>query len=338
MMVNKKTLMVLIVLLFCVSSVTSVFAEEIVVYSARKKSLTKIPFNTFFRKTGINIKLVTGKTDELLERLKKEGEKSPADMLLTVDAGSLWKATQADLFQPIESDVLTKNIPAHLRDPQNYWFGLSKRARTIVYSSQRVSPSDLSTYEDLAQPKWQNRLCLRTSKKVYNQSLTAMMIEKHGVEKTEKIIDGWVQNLATEPYKKDTDVIRAIMDGHCDVGIVNHYYLGRMLKSKPDMPVELFWPNQGENEGGVYVDISGAGITKHAKNKELAVKLLNWLSSKNAQSLFAGSNMEYPVNPNVKPSFRVQSWGDFKQNTDNISQSGQNRDRAVELMTIAKYQ
>lgn len=336
-MFNKKILFILVVILLFCSLAEGVIAQEIVVYSARSKALTKKPFNSFSLKTGINIKLVTGKIDELLERLEKEGEKSPADMLITVDAGSLWKATQAGLFQPIDSDTLSKNIPEHLRDPQNQWFGLSKRARTIIYSSKRVDPSELSTYEDLAKPKWKNKLCLRTSKKVYNQSLVAMMITRNGVDDTEKIIKGWVQNLANEPYKKDTEVIMAIMDGQCDVGIVNHYYLARMLKKKPSIPVGLFWPNQGETEGGVIVDISGAGIMKNAKNKEHAVKLLNWLSSEKAQKLFADSNMEYPVKPNVEPNAQVQAWGDFKQNTDNISQSGKNRDTAIELMNRAEY-
>jgi iron(III) transport system substrate-binding protein len=164
-----------------------------------------------------------------------------------------------------------------------------------------------------------------------------MMITSHGYEGTEKIIKGWVQNLADEPYNRDTDVIININEGKCDVGIVNHYYLARMLKANQDIPVDLFWPNQGEGEGGVYVDISGAGITKYARNKELAVKFLNWLSSEKAQNLFADSNMEFPVNPNVKPNPLVQVWGDFKQNIDNISQSGENRDAAVELMQRAEY-
>ena len=281
--------------------------------------------------------MVTGNIDELLERLKKEGKDSPADVLITVDAGSLWRATQADLFQPINSDILTKNIPSHLRDPNNHWFGLSKRARTIVYSTRRVRPSELSTYEDLALPKWKNKLCLRTSEKVYNQSLVAMMIKKHGVEVTEDIIKGWVQNLADKPYNKDTEVITAISEGKCAVGIVNHYYLAKMLKISPKMPVGLFWPNQGENEGGVYVDISGAGVMKYAKNKALAVKFLNWLSSEKAQSLFAETNMEYPVNPNVEPNSIVQAWGDFRQNSDNIGQSGKNQSTAIDLMHRANY-
>lgn len=336
-MFNKKSFVIFLFLLFAISPAVKVFAEEIVVYSARGKTLTRVPFNKHFRQTGIKIKLVTGDIGELLERLKKEGENSPADILITVDAGSLWQATNDDLFQPIHSDILIKNIPAHLRDPNNNWFGLSKRARTIIYSTKRVKPSELSTYENLADPKWKNRLCLRTSEKVYNQSLVAMMITKLGVEGAEKIIKGWVQNLAEKPYDKDSQVIGAITEGKCDVGIVNHYYLARMLKRDPNIPVDLFWPDQGDNEGGVYVDISGAGVMKHAKNKELAVNFLNWLASEDAQNLFADSNMEYPVNPNVEPSPQVRAWGDFKQNTDNISQSGKNREAAIELMHKANY-
>lgn len=336
-MFSKKALMMALIFLSFISSAVTVVAEELVIYSAREESLTRVPFNAFFRQTGIKIKLETGNIDELLERLNKEGAQSPADMLLTVDAGSLWKATQAGLFQPIASATLSKNIPSHLRDPENHWFGLSKRARTIVYSTAKVSPADLSTYEDLAEPKWKNRLCLRTAKKVYNQSLVAMMITRHGVEETEKIIKGWVQNLAAEPYAKDTDAIMAIIDGHCDVGIVNHYYLARVLKRNLNLPIDLFWPNQGENEGGVYVDISGAGIMKHGKNKENAVKLLNWLSSEEAQNLFADSNMEYPVNPKVEPNSQVQAWGGFKQNMDNISHAGINQETAITLMQKAGY-
>jgi iron(III) transport system substrate-binding protein len=165
-----------------------------------------------------------------------------------------------------------------------------------------------------------------------------MMITKNGVEGAENIIKGWVHNLAEDPYKKDTDVIMAIIHDRCDVGIVNHYYYGRMFKRDPNIPVNLFWASQGEGESGVHVDISGAGVLKYATNKELAVKFLNWLSSEKAQNLFANSNMEYPVNPNVEPNSLVQGWGDFKQNTDNISQSGANRDAAIELMKRAKYQ
>jgi len=337
-MFSKKSFMMLLILLFSISPIVSAFAEEIVVYSARGKTLTRIPFNQFSRETGIHIKVVNGDIGELLKKLEKEGEGSSADILLTVDAGSLWEATQAGIFQPITSDILTKNIPAYLRDPENHWFGLSKRVRTIVYSTKRVNPSELSTYKDIANPKWKNKLCLRTAKKVYNQSLVAMMIAEHGVEETESIVKGWVQNLAVKPYAKDNDVIHAINEGKCDVGIVNHYYFGRLLKADPSKQVALFWPNQNENENGVYVDISGAGVLKNANNKGLAIRFVEWLSSEKAQNLFADSNMEYPVNPNVKPNPQVQAWGDFKQNTDNISHSGENRNEAIELMHRAGYQ
>lgn len=333
---NNLIKTIAVMLLFLISAV-QVQAEEITVYSAREESLTRVPFNDFFRQTGVKINLVTGNINELLETINKEGQNSPADILLTVDAGSLWKAAQDGLFQPVTSDRLNENIPAHLRDPGNHWFGLSKRARTIVYSSERVTPSELSTYEDLAAPRWKNKLCLRTSKKVYNQSLVAMMIKRHGIEETEKIIRGWVHNLAAEPFAKDTDVIMAIIDGQCDVGLVNHYYLGRILKRKPDLPVGLFWPNQGENEGGVYVDISGAGVLKNAKHKDLALKLLDWLSSEGAQNLFADSNMEYPVNPRVEPNLQVKAWGAFRQNTDNISHSGEYQEEAIKLMQRIGY-
>lgn len=337
-MFKKISFVMLLILLFSISPIVSAWAEEVVVYSARGNTLTRIPFNKYFRETGIHIKVVHGEIDELLERLNKEGANSPADVLLTVDAGSLWVATQAGLFQPISSDTLTKNVPSYLRDPNNNWFGLSRRVRTIVYSTKRVRSSELSTYEDLANPKWKYKLCLRTAKKVYNQSLVAMMIAENGVEETEKIVKGWVQNLAVNPFDKDNDVIHAINDGKCDVGIVNHYYFGRLIKADPSKQVSLFWPNQSESESGVYVDISGAGVLKNAKNKEQAVRFLEWLSSKRAQNLFADSNMEYPVNPNVKPNSQVQSWGDFKQNTENILHSGENRNVAIELMQRANYE
>lgn len=333
----KKIFLIFSLLLTFFISAGHALAEEITVYSARNLLLTRIPFNDFFRETGIKINVESGEIDELLARLQNEGTNSAADVLLTVDAGSLWKATQEGLFQPINSQTLQKNIPEHLRDPDNYWFGLSKRARTIIYSTKRVDPAELTTYEDLANAKWQKKLCLRTSAKEYNQSLVAMMITRHGIEETEKIVSGWVKNLAADPFNKDSEVIQAISSGTCDVGLVNHYYLGRILKRDPNIPVGLFWPNQGENEGGVFVDISGAGILKNAKHKDNAVKLLEWLSSDAAQNLFADSNMEYPVNPHIEPNEIVKVWGAFKQNTDNVSQAGKNREAAIKLMDRVGY-
>jgi len=310
-------------------------AGEVVVYSARNEQLIKPMFDAFTKETGIAVKFVTDKEGPLMQRLKAEGANTPADVLITVDAGNLWEAANEDLLQPANSKVLEKNIPAHLRDPQNRWFGLSVRARTIAYNTQKVKPADLSTYEDLAGPKWKGRLCLRTSKKVYNQSLVGMLIAQHGEAESEKIVRGWVANLATDPFSDDTKTLEAIAAGQCDVGLVNTYYYGRLMKKDPKLPLALFWPNQ--NGSGVHVNVSGAGVTKHAKHKAEAVKLLEFLSSSDAQNLFADVNMEYPANPAVKPDPVVAAWGSFKQNPINVAKAGENQAAAVKLMDRAAY-
>jgi len=230
---------------------------------------------------------------------------------------------------------LAANIPAYLRDPQDQWFGLSVRARTIIYNTQRVKPSELSTYEDLGSPKWKKRLCLRTSKKVYNQSLVAMMITELGEAKTEKIVESWVENLATDVFPDDNQMMEAIAAGQCDVGIANTYYYGRLMEKKPELPLGIFWPNQQDR--GVHVNVSGAGVTKHAKHLEATVKFLEWLSSETAQSLFAGVNLEYPANPKVKPDPKVAAWGSFKQDLANVSKAGELQSAAVRLMDRVGY-
>jgi iron(III) transport system substrate-binding protein len=235
----------------------------------------------------------------------------------------------------VVSNSLQDNVPANLRDPDNRWFGLSIRARTIVYNTARVQPSELSSYEDLAAPKWKGRLCLRTSKKVYNQSLVAMMIARHGEAKTSEILEGWVANLATAPFSNDTKTMQAIAAGQCDVGIVNTYYFGRLQKKDPEIKLALFWPNQ--DEAGVHINISGAGITQHAKHRDAAIQLLEWLSSKEAQQQFAALNMEYPVNPKVKPDDLVASWGEFKGDELNVALAGQLQTQAIKLMDRAGY-
>ena len=308
---------------------------ELVVYSARIEELIKPVFDEYTKETGIKIKFITDKEGPLLQKLKAEGENTPADIFLTVDAGNLWQAANEDIFQPVNSDILSRNIPEHLRDPENRWFGFSERVRTVAYNTEKVNPDVLSTYEALGNPEWKGRLGLRTSKKVYNQSLTAMLIEEHGVDKTEAIIKSWVNNLATDPFADDTSLLEAIAAGQCDVGIVNTYYFGRLQKNKPDIPVKLFWVNQ--NNGGVHVNVSGAGVTKYSKNKDEAVKFLEWLSSEKAQSLFAGLNLEYPVNPSVEPDSLVKTWGEFKQNQINVSKSGELQTEAIKLMDRAGY-
>lgn len=310
-------------------------AEEVVVYSARIEQLIKPMFDAFTKETGVNVKFITDKEGALVERLKAEGKNTPADMLITVDAGNLWQAAHEGLLKPVQSKVLDANVPAHLRDPQNQWFGLSVRARTIVYNTQKVKPSDLSTYEDLASPKWKGRLCLRTSKKVYNQSLVAMMIAEQGEPKAEQIVKGWVANLATDPISDDTKAMESVAAGQCDVTLVNTYYYGRLMEKNPKLPLAIFWPNQQAN--GVHVNVSGAGITKYAKNEKAAVKLLEFLSSEKAQNMFADVNMEYPANPKVKTDPAVAAWGTFKQNQLNVTKAGELQATAVKVMDRAGY-
>ncbi|MFV1992686.1 MAG: extracellular solute-binding protein [Acidiferrobacterales bacterium] len=314
----------------------SVFAaDKLVVYSARNEQLIKHVFDAYRNETGTDISFITDKAAPLLVRLKAEGKRTPADVLITVDAGNLWKAEQDGVLQPLDSKILNKNIPASLRDPENNWFGMSVRARTIVYHPGRVKSSALSTYEALADPKFKGRLCLRTSKKVYNQSLVAMLIARHGEVKTEAIVKGWVANLATKVFSNDTSVMKAITAGQCDIGIVNTYYYGRLLKKDPGIELKLFWPNQKTH--GVHVNISGAAVTRYSKHKVAAQKFLEWLSGPTAQRLFADSNMEYPANKNVPANRIVQSWGKFKQDDMNLVQAGKLQAKAVMLMDRAGY-
>ncbi len=310
-------------------------AEEVVVYSARNEQLIKPLFDAYTKQTGVAVKFVTDKEGPLMERLKAEGANTPADVLITVDAGNLWQAANLGLLQPLNSAVLNANIPPHLRDPKNQWFGLSVRSRTIFFNTQKVKPAELSSYEDLANPQWKGKLCLRTSKKVYNQSLVAMMIEEHGVAKSEQIVKGWVANLATDVFPDDTKMLEAIAAGQCDVGIANTYYYGRLMNKKPTLPVGIFWANQQAK--GVHVNVSGAGMTKHAKNPQGAQKLIEWLSSDKAQNLFTDVDMEYPANPAVKPDEKLVAWGPFKQNLINVAKAGELQVEAVKLMDRAGY-
>lgn len=327
------------VVFFCFSSLFATLpahAGEVVVYSARIEQLIKPMFDAFTKETGIKVKYTTDNEGALLARLEAEGKNTPADMLITADAGNLWAAAQAGLLRPVQSNVLEANIPAHLRDPGNEWFGLSIRARTLVYNTKKVKPADLSTYEDLADPKWNKRLCLRSSKKVYNQSLVAMMIAEHGEAGTEKIVKGWVANLATDPLSDDTRALEFVAAGKCDVTLVNTYYYGRLMKKEPNLPLAIFWPNQ--NDGGVHVNISGAGITRYGRNEQAAVRLLEFLSSDKAQNLFADMNMEYPANPRISADPFVAAWGSFKQNPMNLVKAGELQTTAVKLMDRAGYQ
>ena len=307
----------------------------VVVYSSRQEYLIKPIFDRFTEETGIEIQLQTGEEGPLIARLQAEGKDTFADIFYTVDAGNLWSAADKGLLAPLQSPTLEANIPANLRDPQGRWFGLSVRARTIVYSTARVQPSELSTYEALADPKWKGRLCLRTSKKVYNMSLVATMIDRLGEAKTEEVVKGWVANLATGPMSSDNLIVQAIAAGQCDVGIVNTYYLGQEQQKDPQIPVAVFWANQAES--GVHVNVSGAGITAHAKHPEAAKRLIEWLSTDEPQKMFSELNLEFPAVPTIPSVPLVQSWGTFKPDPINVETAGRLQSAAVMLMDRADY-
>ena len=311
-------------------------SQVITVYTARNEQLIRPLFDRYQAETGVEIRYITDSAGPLLARLKAEGENTPADLFITVDAGYLWQASEQGGLAPLQSPVLEANIPAALRSSQNDWFGLSLRARTLIYATDRVKPEQLSTYEALAGPEWEGRLCLRTAKKVYNQSLVATMIKTLGEQQTELVVAGWVNNLATSPYSNDNLAMEAVAAGQCDVTIVNTYYFGRLHRERPDINLAIFWPNQDGR--GVHINVSGAGVTKHAKNPEGAKALLEWLSQPEAQYLFAEANQEYPVNPNVEPSDEVKAWGEFKADDINVEAAGRLQAQAIKLMDRVGYQ
>jgi iron(III) transport system substrate-binding protein len=321
-------------LMLSATYVAAQWRSEVVVYSARIEQLIKPMFDAFTEKTGIQVKYLTAGEKELFERLQSEGVNTPADVFMTVDVGNLWIAEQAGLLQGFTSEVIDHNIPSHLRAKDNAWVGLSVRARPIMYSTERVTPSGLSTYEALGDPKWQGKLCFRTSKKVYTQSLVAAMIKALGEERTEGIVRRWMAN-QPRIFESDSKLLEAIAAGQCDVGVANTYYLAHLVAKDPKFPVAVFWPNQDDR--GVHINISGAGVTKHTKHREQAITLLEFLSSTEAQNLYADANYEYPANPVVKPSTIITAWGDFKADKVDVAAAGELQAAAVKLMDRVGY-
>lgn len=324
----RKTLLTLMAVGLGIPSVQA--ADEVVVYSSRIDELIKPVFDAYTAKTGVKVRFITDKEAPLMQRIEAEGENGVADLLLTVDGGNLWQAEQMGILQPLGSDAVKANIPAQYRSSSDQWTGLSLRARTLVYSTERVKPEDLSTYEALAGPEWEGRLCLRSSKKVYNQSLTAALIEAQGAERAEQVLKGWVANLATDPFADDNAVIQAVDAGQCDVGIVNTYYYGRLHKQNPQLRAKLYWPNQADR--GVHVNLSGIGLTRHAPHPEAARALVEWMTGPDAQGLFASLNQEFPANPKVNPSDEVAAWGPFKADDMPVEVTGQRQAEAIRMM------
>lgn len=331
----------IVVSLVGIAPIESIIADEVNIYSARQESLIKPILDRFTEKTGIKVNMVTGKGDALLTRLKSEGMNSPADLLLTVDAGRLYRAQEAGVLQAIQSNDLINSIPSHLRSLEDQWYGLSVRARVLVYAKDRVQPSELSTYEALSDPTWNGRVCVRSSSNIYNQSLVAGMIASQGMAETETWLAGLVSNFARPPAGGDRDQIKAVAAGQCDVAIVNSYYLGAMISSSDKnqqnaaRKVALFWPNQEDR--GTHINISGVGLSRAAKNIDSAKQLIRFLVSDESQQWYANRNNEFPVRDTVQVSSILDSWGPFKPDTINVTELGRNNAEAIKAMDRAGW-
>lgn len=340
-MFARRALMMFTIILSLVSFQGAALAQEVNVYSARQEALILPLLQKFEAQTGIGFKLITAKADELLKRLEAEGRSTPADVFITTDAGRLQRAKEAGVLRALDNATLQQRIPANLRDRENFWFGLSQRARIIFYAKDRVDSTELSTYEELADPKWRQRICIRSSSNIYNQSLVASMMEADGVEQTETWARGLVANFARKPAGGDTDQLRAAAAGQCDIAIANTYYYGRLASS--DKPADrevaealgVFWPNQ--NGRGAHINVSGAGVTKHAKHPEAAARLLEFLVTPESQTWYAEVNNEYPVVADAQSSELLTSWGEFKGDSLNLSRLGENNRDAVQLMDRAGW-
>lgn len=315
-------------------------AEEVNVYSARHYDTDLALYERFTEMAGVEVNLIEGNSDGLIERIRNEGELSPADMLITVDAGRLWRAQQQGIFQPLQSDVLAERIPAHLREEGGHWFGLSKRARVVVYNKTAGLPEGISRYEDLADERLRDKVCMRSSGNIYNLSLLGALIEHHGEAAAETWAKGVVANFHRTPQGNDTAQLRAVAAGECGVTVANTYYIGRLLGSEDADDrgvadaVSVLFPNQDDR--GTHVNISGAGVAKHAPNRANAVKFLEYLSSDFAQRLFAEGNNEYPVVGAA--SGPIATLGAFKEDAVNAAVLGANQAQAVRVFDRAGWQ
>lgn len=317
-------------------------AEEVVnVYSHRHYEADQELFRSFTEQTGIQVNVQTASADELITRLETEGASTSVDLLITVDAGRLHRAKERGLLQSVSTGTLEENVPPHLRDPDGFWYGLTQRGRVIVYAKDRVDPSELGSYEDLADPKWKGRVLVRSSENIYNQSLLASIMASSGEAAAARWAEGVVANMARAPQGGDTDQIKDVAAGVGDVAIVNTYYLGRLLNSEESADrnlaekVGVFFPNQATQ--GTHVNVSGAGITAHSPNRGNAIRLLEFLTDVEAQSVFAEANFEYPVKPGVAWAPTLASWGEFTPDTLNLSVLGELNTQAVMVFDRAGW-
>ncbi|WP_102348130.1 Fe(3+) ABC transporter substrate-binding protein [Bacillus sp. Marseille-P3661] len=311
------------------------------IYTARHYEADDKVFENFTNETGIKVNVVKGKAEELIERLKREGESTEADLFITVDGGVLANAKQNNVLQPVSSDVIEQNVPAQFRDIDNNWIGMATRARVIVYAKDRVNPEEISSYEDLTDEKWKDKLLIRSSTSLYNQSLLASFIELNGEEKAAEWAKGVVSNFARDPEGGDRDQAKAIAAGTGDVAVMNTYYVGLLANSEDPEEVKvadglgIIFPNQETT--GTHVNISGIGLTKHSKNKENAIKLIEYVTSVEAQEFLSANNFEFPVNPDAKKPELLESWGEFKMQELNFDTLGAHNKKALELFNEAGW-
>lgn len=316
-------------------------SEEVNVYSARQEALIKPLLDRFTEETGINVNLITGSADTLVERMKSEGEHSPADLLITVDAGRLYRAHQEGQLATLDDEVLEQRVPENLRDPQGRWFGLSVRARVVMFNPDTVDESELSTYETLADEQWEGRICIRSADNIYNQSLVASLIAHDGEQATQAWAEGLVNNMARDPVGGDRDQIKALAAGECDLAVTNTYYLARMLQNDDDairaqaQAARVFWPNQQDR--GAHINISGAGLATNAPNRDHAIQLLRFLVNDESQRWYAEVNNEYPVRQDTPVSDVLASWGEFKRDPLPLVKLGELNAEAVRIMDRAGW-
>ena len=312
-------------------------SNEINIYSQRHYNVDKIQYENFEKLTGIKVNVTKANADELIQRMKNEGNNSPADLFITVDVGKLWQGGEMGLFQKFQDESVFTNIDPQLLDKNGYWVPVTYRSRVIVYSNERVEKNELSTYEDLSNEKWKGRLLVRSSSNAYNQALMSSLVENLGSEETTKWSESVVANFARNPKGNDRDQVKAIAAGQGDIAIVNSYYIGLLLSSEKEeeinagKAVSVFFPNQGEGERGAHINVSGIALTKNAPNKKNAIKLIKYLNTVKAQKTYVNNSYEYSVNPNVKPDEIVQAWGEFKKDPVDLNSLGTNRNEAIRI-------
>ena len=332
---KKTTYLIIILIFFSCESVKEV--QEVNLYSQRHYAVDELQYENFTKLTGIKVNVTKANADELIQRLKNEGEKTEADLFITVDVGKLWQAGDMGLLQKINSDIINPNINQSLIDRNNYWVPVTYRSRILVYSNERVEKSELSSYEDLANDKWKDRILVRSSSNSYNQALMSSLVANLGIEETQKWSAAIVKNFARNPKGNDRDQVKAIAAGQGDVAIVNSYYIGLLLSSQNEeelnagKSVSVFFPNQGENQRGAHINVSGIALTKNSKNKENAIKLIKYLQTDEAQKTYVNNTYEYSVNPSISPNEIVRGWGDFKMDDLDLNLLGSKRDEAIRI-------